>query len=182
VIPCCITAANPKITGNLTLGTVPNSTKGNNEVTFGIVNTCAGNVTINHIDLDWDNAVGNSPQLTAWQYQGQPNVTFSPVTNPALSGILPLSIFNLLNVPFTTYSLPTSNNALNPLTVGYVFTKALVKTTGGTNTGDTISTFYSYTVGGLGGSGTCIVRVLADPNSPGITLCDPTIDPNCPGF
>ena len=181
VVACCITAANPKITGNTTLGSVTGGTK-NNEVLFDIANTCAGNVTITGIDLNWDNVATSDPHLAAWQYQGQPNVVFSQVLNPALSGLSPTAVLSLLIAPLTSYLLPTTNNASNPLTVGYVFDHALVAKIKGVDVGDTIRTVYTFTVAGNPGTARCDVSVIADPNTFGITLCDPFVDPNCPGF
>jgi len=180
VIPCCITAANPRISANTTLGSVSGGK--NNEVQFSIANTCAGDITIQRIAMEWDNATQNSPQLTAWEYQGQPSIVLATPTNPAISGTSPLSIFDLTVTPFTTYPLPTLNNSSNPLDVGYVFTKALVGKIKGSNVGDLIRTQYTFTVNGLSGTSKCDVSVLADPSTPGITLCDPQVDPNCPGF
>jgi len=181
VIPCCITAVNPKVTANTSLGSVKGGVT-NNEVDFAIANTCAGNVTITKIAMEWDNATQNTPLLTGWLYQGTPSIGIVPAVNPILSALSPLAVFDLTLPPFTTYSLPTTNGTSNALQVGYVFTKALVGKIKGNPVGDLVQTEYFFTVNGLTGTSTCKVSVLADPNTPGITLCDPTVDPNCPGF
>src|SRR5206468_8684114 len=105
-VPCCITAVNPKVTANTSLGSVKGGVT-NNEVDFAIANTCAGNVTINKIALEWDNSTQNTPLLTGWLYQGQPSVGLIPAVNPVLSALVPLALFDLQLPPFTTYSLPT---------------------------------------------------------------------------
>ncbi len=179
-VACCVAASNPRISNNTALGAVGGGTK-NNEIFFDIVNGCGADVTIERLNLDWTNLLSNNPQLTAWTYEAQPSVILSPPVNP-IGGASPVAKFDLRNAPFTTYSLPTTATVLNPITVSYVFTKAMAGKIGPVPVGNVINTEYVFSVTGQGGTGTCTVTVVADTTTPGITLCDPTIDPNCPGF
>jgi type II secretory pathway pseudopilin PulG len=177
---CCISATNPRLTSNTALGSVGGGTK-NNEVGFEIINNCGDDVDIEGLALDWtDRACPNrsNPQLAGWTFQSFPDVVLSPPVNPVSSLLSPTARFNLTVSPFTVYDVGSGDTA----SVSYIFTKAMAFQCAGTPVGNVINTEYFYRLTSSGAGGRCTVTILADPTTPGITLCDPVFDPNCPGF
>ncbi|HXI03108.1 MAG TPA: prepilin-type N-terminal cleavage/methylation domain-containing protein [Candidatus Saccharimonadales bacterium] len=174
---CCVVVANPSVTKNTTLGNVSGGSQ-NNQVAFDIKNQCGYSVDIQRIRVGWSNRAltvcGDStanPLLTAWTFQGYPNVLLSPDTNPVASGITPLSDFDLLMTPFTPYTVPGGATD----TVGYVFTEAMGFKCKGSNVGNDIGVQYDTSDGQ-----SCFVRVISDVSNPTLSLCDANLDPNCP--
>jgi prepilin-type N-terminal cleavage/methylation domain-containing protein len=180
VATCCIAAANPRVTNNTTLGTVGGGVK-NNELIFDIYNSCGSDITIERWNTDWTNKLFNAPQLTAWVYGSTTPVILSPPVNPA-SGPSPNAIFDLRVPPFTPYDLLLTNGSLNPVAIQMIFTKAMAAQPAGVPTGNLMSTEFEFRVKSNGSFGSCTIQVIADTSTPGIILCDPVVDPNCPGF
>jgi len=175
--PCCIVVSNPTVTKNTTLGSVSGSLK-NNQVGFDIQSQCAFPIDIIAMDVDWvDNTVsvcGGSPAnplLTAWTFTGFPNVVLSPPTNPSSSTTTPKSIFDLSVSPFTIYPMAQGVSK----TMNYVFTKDMAFKCGSKTGVNDIGIFYDTSDGQ-----TCFISVIPNATSPGISLCDANLDPNCP--
>lgn len=180
VSTCCIAAANPRVTNNTTLGTVGGGVK-NNELIFDVYNSCGSDIAIERWNTGWTDKLFNSPQLTAWVYGSTTPVVLSPPVNPA-TGPSPNAIFDLRVSPFTPYDLLSTNGSLNPIAIQMIFTKAMAASPSGVPTGNLMTTEFEFLVRSNGSLGSCTIQVIADTSTPGIILCDPVVDPNCPGF
>ncbi len=174
---CCVGVANPSVTDNTTLGSILGGTK-NNELGFDLLNNCTTDIAVEGIKATWEDLASKGPQLASWTFQGFPNVVLSPPVNPFLSGITPLADFDLVNDPrFTPYPMGPGSTA----TVSYIFTKAMAWKQGQVNYGNILRIQYAARQP-MAPQQRCSISVVPDVTSPGLVLCDPTLDPNCPGF
>lgn len=174
---CCIGVANPSVSDNTTLGSILGGTK-NNEIGFELLNNCTRDVTIEGIKATWEDGAAKGPQLTSWTFQGFPDLVLSPPVNPFLPGIPPLADFDLINDPgFTPYPMGPGSTAV----VSYIFTKAMAWKQGQIRLGNTLEIQYAAREP-MAPQQRCLITVVPDVTNPGLVLCDPTLDPNCPGF